>query len=62
MLLYLYPKCCMIAEIRRIRRAAGQAIRSGSSLIQMGVNISFIFDKYQPPPLSKCFENGFKLL
>ena len=40
-LLYLYPKCGMTAEIWRIRGAARQAIRSGSNLIQIGVNTVF---------------------
>ena len=47
-LLYLYPKCDMTAEIWRIRRAARQAISSGSNLIQIEVNTVFLSSTKQP--------------
>ena len=55
-LLYLYPKCGMTAEIWRIRRAARQAIRSGSNLIQIGVNTVFSSSAKQPPFFGFKFE------
>ena len=46
----------MTAEIQRIRRAARQAIRRGSNLIQIGVNTVFSSSAKQPT----FFEFKFK--
>ena len=55
-LLYLYPKCGMTAEIWRIRRAARQAMTSGSNLIQIGVNAVFSSSAKQPTFLGFKFD------
>ena len=46
----------MTAEIWRIRRAARQAITSGSNLIQIGVNIVFSSSAKQPTFFGFKFE------
>ena len=46
----------MTAEIWRIRRAARQAMRSGSNLIQIGVNNGFSSSAKQPTFFELKFE------